>query len=179
MSPTRPAATKLGLLIALGVLIADQTSKLWVVFKVMDPPQVIEVFPFFNLVMAWNRGVSFGMFNSNSGFGPWVFFALSLTISLFLAVWLWKSETKLLGLALGMIIGGAIGSAIDRVHFGAVADFLDFYVGNWHWPAFNIADCGITIGAGILILDSILDGLNRGDLSEGDEKHKKGTEECR
>lgn len=163
---------KLGLMAGLIVVILDQASKLWIYYKVMDPPRVIEILPFFNIVSAWNRGVSFGMFNSGDPLSPWVFIILSFVISAGLAIWLWKAETRLLGGALGLVIGGAMGNVIDRFNFGAVYDFLDFHIAGTHWPAFNIADSAICIGAGLLILDSFRDGL-----SKADETNKKGESE--
>lgn len=157
-----------GLMIALAVVIVDQVSKWWIVFDVMIPPKTIPVFPSFNLVMGWNRGVSFGMFNSASPMHQWLLIGLALVVVVVLLVWLKRAESRLIALSLGLIIGGALGNVIDRIHFGAVADFLDFYVGGYHWPAFNVADAGITVGAVILVLDSLL---------TGDDRNKTGTEE--
>ena len=144
----------IGFVIAAVVIAADQATKWWVVEHVMQPPRVIPLTSFFNLVMAWNRGVSFGLF-SEAGFGAWVLTTLALGLCGILGVWLWRSKTLMLGIALGLVIGGALGNVVDRVRFGAVADFLDFYIGAWHWPAFNLADSAITVGAGLLILDSL------------------------
>ena len=144
----------LGLSVAFVALVADQVSKWWILEHVMKPPRVIPVTDFFNLVMVWNRGVSFGLFNT-PGSSAWVLTGLALALTAFLLVWLWRADGHRLALALGLIIGGALGNVVDRVRFGAVADFLDFYVGNWHWPAFNVADSAITVGVVILILDSL------------------------
>ena len=133
----------------------DQLTKWWVVFEVMNPPRTIPVSPFFNLVMGWNKGVSFGMFDSDSEMNKWLLVALALVVVVVLLMWMRKAESRRIAVALGMIVGGAIGNVIDRVHFGAVADFLDFYVGGYHWPAFNVADTGITVGAVVLVLDSL------------------------
>ena len=155
-----------GLVIALVVIVLDQLSKWWIVSAVMTPPRIISVFPSFNLVMGWNRGVSFGMFDSDSPLNQWLLVGLALVVVADLLVWLKRAETRLVGLAIGLIVGGAVGNVIDRIHYGAVADFLDVYVGSYHWPAFNIADAGITVGAVILVLDS---------LFAGSEKDKSGT----
>lgn len=135
-------------------LLLDLISKWWIVDHVMAPPKVIPLTPFFNIVMVWNRGVSFGLFNS-SATGQWVLIALAVVLIVVLLVWLSRAENRLVATALGLIIGGAVGNVIDRVRFGAVADFLDFYWGGWHWPAFNVADSAIAVGAALLILDSV------------------------
>lgn len=146
------------------VFFLDQASKNWIVehfrpdtvFSVpYHTPERIEVLPVFDLVMTWNRGVSFGIFNND---GPWnavVLSALSLAIVGFLIAWIRKTEKTHLVLALGAIAGGALGNVIDRMRWGAVADFLDFHVAGWHWPAFNVADSAITLGALVLVLDSL------------------------
>ena len=144
----------LGLSIAAVCLVLDLISKWWIIEHVMQPPRMIPVTPFFNLVMVWNRGVSFGLFNSPDT-GQWLMGGLALVLVAILLVWLWRAEKRPVVVALGLIIGGAIGNVIDRVRYGAVADFLDFYWGSWHWPAFNVADSAIVVGAAILILDSL------------------------
>ena len=156
-----------GLLIVVVVLVLDQVSKWWMVFEVMNPPRTSPVLPFFNLVMGWNKGVSFGMFDSDSDMNKWLLICLALAVVAFLLMWMRKAESRRVALAIGMIVGGAIGNVIDRLHFGAVADFLDFYIGSYHWPAFNVADAGITVGAVILVLDS---------LFTGSEKDTKGPD---
>lgn len=148
-------AMRKGLGLALIIIGLDQASKIWIVEQVMQPPRIIEVTPFFNLVMGWNYGVSFGMFNQNSPWNAWVLSAIALAIVIVLLLWLRKADKGLVVLALGMIIGGALGNVIDRVRFGAVADFLDFHVAGYHWPAFNVADSGITVGAALLVLDAL------------------------
>lgn len=157
-----------GLAIAIAIIIADQVTKWWIVFDVMNPPRVIPVWPSFNLVMGWNRGVSFGMFDSDSPLNQWILIALALAVVTVLVIWMGRVENRLMALAIGSIIGGALGNVVDRLHYGAVADFLDFHIAGYHWPAFNVADAGITVGAVILVLDS---------LFAGPERDKKGTEE--
>ena len=146
---------RLGLGLAFATIALDQLTKWWIVNFVMNPPNVIEVTPFFNLVLGLNRGVSFGMFSSDSNLSRWLLTALALAIVCALAVWLWRAEKPWLAVALGLIIGGAIGNVIDRAMVGAVVDFLDFHVADYHWPTFNVADMGITCGAAVLIWDSV------------------------
>lgn len=145
----------LGLGLAGGVIVLDQLSKWWILEHVMNPPRAIEVLPFFNLVLAWNRGVSFGLFSSAPAAGPWILSGLAVVISAVLAVWLFRTRDKWLAVGIGLIIGGAIGNVIDRARFGAVTDFLDLHAFGYHWPAFNVADSAITLGAAALILDSL------------------------
>jgi signal peptidase II len=147
-----------GLLIALLVVVLDQISKWWILLAVMNPPQFIEILPVFNLVLTWNRGVSFGLFHTDSAASPWILSALALVIAGMLVYWLRRAEGKLMPFALGLIIGGAVGNVIDRMVHGAVVDFLDVHWGTYHWPAFNVADSGITVGAILLIVDSLFSG---------------------
>lgn len=140
---------------ALCVLLVDQWTKLEIVYDVMVRPHVIEVTPFFNIVMAWNRGVSFGMFGWDSEIKLYVLTAMAFLAALGLAIWMQRENRLRFALPCGAIIGGAVGNGIDRLHWGAVADFLDFHFAGYHWPAFNVADMGITCGATLLILDSL------------------------
>lgn len=142
------------LLLALVALAADQLVKLWVVGISGGDPMRIELLPFLNLVMAWNRGVSFG-FLHDSAVGPWPLLLLAVGFSAVLLVWMARAEQILLRLALALMIGGAMGNGIDRVRWEAVADYIDFFVGDWHFWAFNLADAFISIGAALLIADSL------------------------
>jgi signal peptidase II len=144
-----------GLLVAAVIMLLDQISKWWIVEQVMNPPRVIPVTSFFNLVMGWNKGVSFGMFASDSPLNRWVLPIIALAVVAALTVWMWRNTDRLITTAIALVIGGAIGNVIDRIRFGAVADFLDFFIGSYHWPAFNVADIAITCGAGLLIFDSL------------------------
>ena len=140
---------------ALAALSADQLSKWFMVAIVMDPPRTIPVAPFFNLVLGFNRGVSFGLLSDLGPAGPTVITVLSITIVAFLFAWLWRSTAAWDVVGIAMVIGGALGNLIDRIRNGAVTDFLDFYVGQFHWPAFNLADTGITMGVGLLLIGSL------------------------
>ena len=145
----------LGFIIASIILVADQVSKFWVMTDVLGEQNVIVYTSFFNLVRAWNTGVSFSMFNDHGNFGAIALSVLALIIIVFLVFWLRKEQSKFLQVALGFIIGGALGNVIDRVRFGAVFDFLDFHLNGNHWPAFNVADSFICIGAVLIILQNI------------------------
>lgn len=150
---------RFALVVASLVLVADYLSKAWILNDVMAPPRVVEVTSFFNLVLTFNRGISFGLFGGQAG--PWLFIAVALAIVAVLLVWLWRGTSARLSLALGLVIGGALGNVVDRLRFGAVVDFLDFHVAGYHWPAFNLADSTITIGVLILIADSLFDRSGR------------------
>lgn len=143
-----------GMSLAALIVALDQLSKWWIVDYVMNPPHVIEVTSFFNLVLAHNRGVSFGMMAAGSDLGRWLLVALAMAISAFLMRWLYKAERRIPIITLGLIIGGAIGNVIDRSLIGAVVDFLDFHAFGYHWPAFNVADMAITAGAVGLVVES-------------------------
>lgn len=112
----------------------------------------VELTSFFNLTMVWNEGISFGLFQSGN---PWPLTIIALLISVIFGAWLYRSKSWIETISLSMVIGGALGNVIDRLHFGAVADFLDFHINNWHYPAFNIADSLISIGIVILVVNSL------------------------
>ena len=137
------------------VISLDQLSKWWITDFIMQPPRIIPVTPFFNLVLGHNRGVSFGFFDGNSPLNQWLLSLVALAITATLVIWLARIDKPWVAVALGLIIGGAIGNVIDRLTDGGVVDFLDFHWGEHHWPAFNVADTGITMGAAALILDSL------------------------
>ena len=143
------------------VVVADQLLKWWMVTAVMSPPRVIPLTPFLNLVLVRNRGVTFGLFGGAPDWVPWFLTAFALLIAAALAIWLRRADSRLLGAALGLVIGGALGNVIDRVRFGAVVDFLDLHYAGYHWPAFNLADSAITVGVLLLVLDSLKTGPGR------------------
>jgi signal peptidase II len=151
---------RIGLIIAVFVMILDQASKWWMLEMVgmATDPRVIEVNSYFNLVMAWNRGVSFSLFWHEAEYMPYVLSAVALGIVGFLFTWLRRADRPFLAVCIGMVIGGAIGNVIDRLRFGAVTDFLDFHVLGYHWPAFNVADAGISVGVVLIVLDSLFAG---------------------
>jgi signal peptidase II len=120
----------------------------------MDPPRVIPITGFFNLVLGRNTGVSVGLLGEAR---PRVLVAFATAVIVVLIIWMSRAENRLTAGALGLIVGGAVGNVLDRLRHG-VTDFLDFYVGQWHWPSFNMADVGIVCGAGLLLLESFLPG---------------------
>ncbi len=143
-----------GFAFALLVVILDQATKIAALSAGLAD-HAITILPVFDLVLVWNHGVSFGMFNHGTPLSPLVFVGLSGAIGLGFAVWLTRVHSLWLAVALGMVVGGAVGNIIDRLRLGAVVDFLDFHIGDLHWPAFNIADSGIVIGIALILFDSL------------------------
>ena len=151
-----PSLFILGFLLAILITILDLASKEWIfAFLETKPNYQVKITSFFNLVMVYNRGVSFGLFNDLDN-PVLILSATAIIISIILLIWLSKVEKLYLAIALGLIIGGAYGNIIDRIINGAVADFLDIHIANYHWPAFNLADSAITIGAILLIIDEFI-----------------------
>lgn len=148
---------RLGLPVAAAVIAFDQATKFWIVLDIMSPPRIIEVTSFFNIVMVWNRGASFGLFSSSSPWTPVFLGTVAVVISIVLGRWMYKAQSRWLAVSLGFVIGGALGNAIDRALYGAVADFLDFHAYGYHWPAFNVADIAISVGVVMLLFDSLLE----------------------
>ncbi len=147
----------LGLLVALGVIVSDQLTKYLVLNFLLEERAGIVYTSFFNVVRAWNTGVSFSMFNNYGNLGAIILSAVAFMIVVFLVYWLKNEKSRPAQVALGFIIGGALGNVIDRIRLGAVFDFLDFHIGESHWPAFNLADSFICVGATLLILQSLWD----------------------
>ncbi len=136
------------------IIILDQISKLLALhFITFNQPIIIT--PFFNLVLAHNPGAAFSFLAQQGGWQGWLFGIIAILVSIFLIRWLYKLPGKQtwLAVAIALIIGGALGNLGDRIIHGYVIDFLDFHIGNWHWPAFNLADSAISIGAMMLVID--------------------------
>ncbi len=148
------------LLLAGGVVALDQAGK-FVAVAALAGKSPVEVTPFFNLVLVYNRGAAFSFLAGAGGWQRELFTAIAVIASLWI-VWLLRRypQQTLFCLALGLVLGGAVGNVIDRVMIGAVVDFLDFHAYGWHWPAFNVADSAITCGAVLLVWDGL-----RGSLS--------------
>ena len=147
---------RIGLLAGGIILILDHLTKWLIRDVVLDGTRYIEITGFLNLVEVWNRGVSFGLLASSSAWTPVLLSALAIAISIVLLVWLRKAETLLLSIALGIVIGGAVGNVIDRILWGHVFDFLDFHIAGYHWPAFNVADSAISIGVALILIDGFI-----------------------
>jgi signal peptidase II len=152
--------TMLGLATALVICVADQASKLWIL-KVYDlaGKGVVKIMPFVDFVLTWNTGISYGWFQQEGPLGQWALLTLKAVAVLLLWVWLARAVTRPAALALGLIVGGAIGNAIDRVAYGAVADFVLLHVetATWRfdWYVFNLADVAIVAGVAVLLYESV------------------------
>jgi signal peptidase II len=150
-----------GVIAALAVLALDQASKLWLLF-VFDIVHrgAVRVTPFFDLVLAWNVGISFGWLQNDSQFAQIGLMTVKAVAVIILAIWMARARTLLATTALGLIIGGAIGNAIDRIAYGAVVDFALFHVqigaNTFNWYVFNLADVAIVAGVAALLYDSLL-----------------------
>jgi signal peptidase II len=152
---------RLGLALLALTVVLDQLSKSWVVgyFDAHGPTMGVPqhmVTPFFNLILTWNRGMSFGLFNRESPWNTALFSVLAVVIVTGLLIWLWRTDSMLVAAGIGLVAGGAVGNVIDRLRLGAVTDFLDFHWYDWHFATFNLADSGITVGVCLLLLDALL-----------------------
>ncbi len=146
-----PTAYSLGI----AVILADQLVKQWILYGFQLPVLgSVQVLGPFHLTMVWNQGVSFGLFRGEAEWVRWALAAFSFGVAGFLAVWARRVDRPLLGVAIGLVMGGAIGNLIDRVRFGMVADFIDFKALGFPW-VFNIADSAISVGVVLLLLDSL------------------------
>jgi signal peptidase II len=156
--PGASSPARLGTVLAAGLFVADQISKLWILFWIRledTGPWVLA--PFLEFVMVWNRGISYGLFQQTSDLGRWVLVALSIAASVWLSLWLRRASRRGEAIALGLIIGGALGNVIDRIAYGAVADFVHLHWGDWSWYVFNIADAAIVVGVIALMYDAVFE----------------------
>lgn len=139
----------------------DQATKLWVLHGSGIPQNgPIPVLPILDFVLVWNRGISYGLFQQNSDLGRWLLAGATVVITIGLWIWSARCQSKLLAVALGFVIAGAIGNGIDRLAYGAVVDFVYFHVGTFSWYVFNLADVWIVAGVACLLYDSFANGPN-------------------
>jgi signal peptidase II len=144
-----------GFLLAAATLIVDQANKLWLldVFDI-EARQPVRLAPFFDIIAARNPGISYSLLSAHSPAGRWALVGFTLLATALIGGWLWRTTTRVVALALGLIVGGALGNAIDRFSYGWVADFYYFHVGDFHWYVFNLADVAIVAGVGLLLVDA-------------------------
>ncbi|MFN3889332.1 MAG: signal peptidase II [Beijerinckiaceae bacterium] len=176
MSRTGISARALGLWTAGLILLADQVHKHWMLFVYdIAARQPVRITPFFDLVMAWNPGISYSLFAAETQTGRLTLLGVTLLITAGITVWLWRAGDRVTGLALGFIVGGALGNAWDRYAYGAVADFFHLYLdterwGRLSWYIFNIADVAIVAGVALLLYQSLFDGSGNGSRPDSAEK---------
>ena len=157
----RGSPIRFGLLVAAVTAVLDQAVKLWVVY-VFDLGRrgLVKIMPGVDLVLTWNTGISYGLFPQDSDAGRWVLIGIKVVAVVLLTVWLSRTSSRLTALALGLIIGGAVGNGIDRLTFGAVADFVLFSVATesarYDWYVFNLADAAIVAGVIGLLYESLI-----------------------
>ena len=150
-----------GLTVAGLGLAADQASKLWMLHGAkLDENGPIALAPFAEFRLVWNYGISYGLFQQDGWWGAWILVALALAATVFLTIWLWRAHSLLLAVSIGLLIGGAVGNAIDRAWFGAVVDFVHLFLPDRSrsWYVFNVADVWIVVGVVGLLLDSVRGG---------------------
>jgi len=160
MKPFGPR-TPLGLAAAIVVCALDQATKLWLIFSFeLGRRGTVALAPFLDLVLTWNTGISYGWFQQEGPLGRWILLAFTAAAVALLWLWLASAGSRLSALALGLIIGGALGNAIDRISYGAVADFVLLHVttAQWSfkWYAFNLADVAIVVGVAGLLYESLV-----------------------
>lgn len=148
--------------LSLLVVVLDQATK-WLAEALLEPFRPVALMPLLNLTLMYNEGAAFSFLANAGGWQRWFFAGFALVMTLALTLWLLRLDRgeRATAAALSLIIGGAIGNLIDRVQTGRVVDFIDFYVANWHWPAFNVADSAITVGILLLLVTSFRDELGK------------------
>ena len=149
----------LGVGVAAAILLVDQAHKAWMLYVYdIGAKGTVTVTPFFDLVLVWNQGISYGLLPQESAAGRLGLILFALGASLALTIWLARLEARLTAIAIGLIIGGAIGNAIDRMLYGAVADFFSFHAFGYQWYVFNVADTAIVAGVAGILYDSLFRG---------------------
>lgn len=158
MTPLR----RFGVALAVLVLVVDQASKLWLLFGArLAEEGPFQLASFLEIVLAWNRGISYGLFQQSTDLGRWLLVAISFLAPIWLGRWMWRSPDRLTVASLALIIGGALGNGIDRAVYGAVVDFVHFHVGSFSWYIFNVADAAIVVGVAGLLYESFRPGAGK------------------
>jgi signal peptidase II len=158
MTPAR----RLGVLIVAVIFIADQASKFWLLFGLgLAENGPYAVTSFMNIVLAWNRGISYGLFQQSTDIGRWALVVLSFVAAVWLWRWMWRETRGLTVASLALVIGGALGNGIDRLVYGAVVDFVHLHYGSFSWYIFNIADAAIVVGVAGLLYESFRSGADK------------------
>ncbi|WP_108660506.1 signal peptidase II [Acuticoccus kandeliae] len=143
-----------GIILAAAIFLADQATKLLILHKVDFSNGPVPVLPVMSLTLVWNRGISYGLFQSE-GTARWVLVAATALATVALTVWFFRTERPLVRIAVATIVGGAIGNLVDRVVYGAVVDFVHLHYAGFSWYVFNIADTAIVVGVILLLIDGL------------------------
>ncbi len=154
--------------LSLLIIVADQASKWWIRTR-FDLYDRIEIVPWLDITRLHNTGAAFSFLSDAGGWQRWMFIGLALAVTLFIMIWLRRlprTGQTLLAIALSLIVGGALGNVIDRAMLGYVVNFISVHRGTWYFPAFNVADSAISVGAALLILEALLDGRRKEPESE-------------
>jgi signal peptidase II len=150
---------RLGLVCLAAAFLSDALHKSWMLYVYdIAEKSPVKVLPFLDLVMVWNYGISYGLFQQDSDLGRWLLIGVKSLIVIGLFIWLWRSSCRLTTLGLGLVIGGALGNMLDRLLYGAVADFFHFHIGSFSWYVFNLADVWIVAGVMVLLYESFIHG---------------------
>jgi signal peptidase II len=162
------AAVPLGALVALLTFAVDQATKVWLYYVVdIGAREPITVTSFFDVTLVWNRGISYGLFQQDDDLGRWLLVGVSIIASIGLGVWLARTKVRLVAASIGLIIGGALGNALDRAVYGAVIDFAHLHAFGYSWYVFNIADAAIVAGVIGLLYDALVLEPRRGRAAAG------------
>jgi signal peptidase II len=147
---------RFGATLTAAVFLADQALKLFVLYGLdLQLGAPIAVAPFLDLSLVYNRGISYGLFQQDGEFGRWFLVALKLVAAVLFAVWMARAESHIVAASLALLIGGALGNALDRIVYGAVIDFVSLHAAGWHWYVFNLADAAIVAGVAGLLYDAV------------------------
>jgi signal peptidase II len=151
------SARALGGCVALVVLALDQASKSWLLYGLkMQAHDRIAITRFLDFYLLWNQGISFSLFQQGTPAGRWALLGLTMTATVLLSVWLWRSKSRIVSAGLGAIVGGALGNGYDRFTYDAVVDFIDFHAFGYHPFVFNVADTAITLGVILLLAEGLI-----------------------
>lgn len=157
----------IGAAAALATLALDQANKLWLIFGFgIEARQPVRLAPFLDVILAKNTGISYSLLRAQNEWQRYALILFTLSVILFLGAWLWRARTSIVSVSLGLIIGGALGNAIDRIAYGYVADFYHFHLGSFSWYVFNLADVAIVLGVGLLLYDSVFPARATGSVEE-------------
>lgn len=158
MTPAR----RLGVIVVVLVFLADQALKLWLLFGLrLAETGPYAVTPFMDIVLAWNRGISYGLFQQGTDIGRWALVIISFVAAIWLGRWMWREQRSLTVVSLALIVGGALGNGLDRAVYGAVVDFVHLHYGSFSWYIFNIADAAIVVGVVGLLYESFRPGAQK------------------